>query len=181
MRGQSIEFDASFGEMAIADLAQFQIMIPTEVIKLRKSNTPLGLSISERIYADKGWVYQSGRMLGKVQGLRLHSIAMDSSPFKITPRLSAGIPISFEMSAHHPFSEAIAAKALFRYQFEQEPGFYYALFKDIKPRFVRIYPLQSSSPLEKLAEQFLHDEDTFIQRHQAQLMTVDFYREQFNL
>ncbi|MDJ0707252.1 MAG: hypothetical protein QNJ46_28590 [Leptolyngbyaceae cyanobacterium MO_188.B28] len=179
MRGKSIEFDASLHEIAIADLTQFQIMIPTGVIKLQRPKNPLGTS--KRIYGDAGWVYQSGRIIGLVQGLRLQSIVSDSSPFKISPRLSTGIPVSFEISAHQPLSEAIAANARFLYRFEQEPGVYFALFQNIKPRFVRIYSFQSSSVLEKLAEQFLVDERNFIQQRQSQLTNVEFYREQFNL
>ena len=181
MHSKSIEFDAFLREIAIADLVQFQIMIPTDTIRLRKPHNPLGLSIPERIYADRGWVYQSRRMIGQVQGLQLQSIVNNSSPFKISPRLSAGIPVSLEISAHQPLPDKIAAKALFLYQFEQDPGFHYALFQNIKPRFVRIYPFQSSASLGEMAEQFLTDEINFIQQRQSQLTNVEFYREQFNL
>ncbi|MCG8362079.1 MAG: hypothetical protein MJA27_01950 [Pseudanabaenales cyanobacterium] len=181
MRGKSTEFDTSLREIAIADLAQFQIMIPTDTVKLRTPQNLLGFSTSNRIYSDRGWVYRKRRIIGQVQGLRIKSIVSDPSPFKISPRLSNGIPTSFEISAQQPLPAAIAAKALFLYQYEQEPGFHYALFQDIKPRFVRIYPFQSPLALVGLVEQFLIDEENFIRQRQLQLKNVDFYRKQFNL
>ena len=181
MCGKSTKFDAYYREIAIADLDSFQIMIPTDTVKSRKPKNPLGFSTPRRIYSDNGWVHLQGQIVGQVQGLRLKSIVGDDSPFKISPRLSIGIPASFEICSQQALPVAIAAKALFLYQFEQKPGFHYALFQDVRPRFVRIYPSQSSSALVGLIEQFLIDEGDFIHQRQSQLSNVDFYREQFNL
>lgn len=181
MYGKSINSEIFFREIVIADLADFQILVPTDIIKISKKNNPLNLPKKQRIYSKQGWVHLNDQIIGQVQGLRIQSIANHNFPFKINPRISSGIPVSFEISTSQPLPQEISGKALFRYQFEELPGFYYAMFQNIKPRFVRIYTLQLKSTLLEQIQQFFSDKEDFIREHYAQLKNVDFYRKQFHL
>ncbi|MBP0000733.1 MAG: hypothetical protein J7641_17340 [Cyanobacteria bacterium SID2] len=167
MSERPADLDNVFQEIAMADLLQFQIAIPTGTVKNHKNS--LGLSTPKRIYSDRGWVHLSSQIIGRVQGLRLKSISRNDSPFKISPRLSNGVPISFEIAAQQPLPEFILFQALFCYQFETSSSFHYALFQNIKPQFVRIYSLESKADLAAQFEIFLINKKDFMRQHKTRL------------
>lgn len=108
---------------------------------------------------------------------------MDKGNCKPIKRLAPGVPIAFEASSHHPLPLNILASASFSYQFEGEASSYASVFRKLRPRFVRIYPIQrfhKKTILDKV-KQFLVEETKFVTDNREQLKLNPFYHEKFHL
>ena len=157
--------DGLAAEIAICDLGLFQILIPTEKHWLRHESTHSrknrwSLPKRTRIYRDRGWAFYQHQIMGHLTGLQFDPLVPPQSSLPTHRNLEVGQPISFEMSSQMMIPEAIAQRALFQYQFNPDPTLHYALFQNIIPQFIRIYPLRSTASLRKLAHKFLQEKKT---------------------
>ena len=150
----------SFNEIAIANLGPLFILVPTGTVHNPCNSSILGVPIPRRVYSESGWAFDPANqhISGCIKGLRLTSPFPDDSPFTIGKRLAQGVPLSFEFSSLLPFSEAIAALALFQYQFQDDLVLHYGLFQDLKPQFVRIYPFQTKEQFPVQVARCIHEE-----------------------
>ena len=157
--------DALASEIAICDLGLFQILIPTEKHWFRHESTHArknrwSLPKRRRVYRDRGWAFSQNQIIGNMAGLQLDPLISPKSSLPKYQKLEVGQPLSFELSSQRPIPEAIAQRALFRYQFNPDPTLHYALFQNLIPQFIRIYPLRSTASLTKLARKFLQEKKT---------------------
>lgn len=164
-RSDSFSMDLSAAEVAICDLGLFQILVPTEKQWSFRQRKGLGwlLPKRKRVYRDCGWVFYDDQVIGGLSGLRLHPLVdhsptADSSMVDSSEQLALGQPLSFEVSSQLPIPQAIANQALLLYQFNPSPELHHALFRNLVPQFVRIYPFRSSASLERLTRKFLREE-----------------------
>ncbi len=142
-RIQQTFLEQSFREIAIASLGSMIIVVPTDRTGDPMVKNPLRQQTSKRIYSEKGWLFEGDHWIGLLQGVHFEPFCPPDSPFKLSPRLSLGIPVSFEVSSNHPLPKSIAKQAAFLYQFDQEPGTYYGIFQKMIPQLVCIYPFVS--------------------------------------
>jgi hypothetical protein len=157
--------DALAPEIAICDLGLFQILIPTEKQwfqqrQAQSRKNRWSLPKRRRVYRDRGWFFSQGQIMGNLTGLQFDPLVPPNSSQPKVKSLEVGHPISFEMSSQYVIPEAIAQRAAFRYQFNPDPTLHYALFQNLIPQFIRIYPLRSTASLNKLAQKFLLEKQT---------------------
>ncbi|MEB3209782.1 MAG: hypothetical protein VKL39_00440 [Leptolyngbyaceae bacterium] len=143
-----------FREIVVADLTHFVLVLPTDTVARPHSQNHLGIPIPKRVYGHQGLAFIGHDNIGTVQGIRLQSVMPEGSPFKVSPRLSQGIPLSFEMSCQCKLPQAIAHQALFLYSFEHDPTLHYGVFKNVIPQCVRIYPFTSMRKIYQQVRQF---------------------------
>ena len=148
-------------EVAIANFESFLIVIPTQKILLRRQVMP-GLPNFKRMYSDSGWFFgtDADQVTGMVRNLQLTSLFPEQSPFKVSKRLSPGLPVSFELISYKILPRAIAGLALFQYQLQNEVVQFPSVFRQLKPNFVRIYPFQSVHDLPNLLSRYIQGEST---------------------
>lgn len=191
-----------FDELAIADLTDFQIAVPTTAKDINRPFFSAQLPVPQREYAPYGWLILGRRVAGQIDQLRIG--ALESYPlesystegrktaekvaeaiFKPIKRLTASIPLSFQLESPCPLPCVLAARGSFAYQFPGEPFPHRAIFRQIVPRFVRIYPFWPSatqnSALLNAVDRMLADEAAFIAKNYEQLRLVPFYRDRFDL
>ncbi|MEM9218159.1 MAG: hypothetical protein AAGD25_27940 [Cyanobacteria bacterium P01_F01_bin.150] len=147
-------------EIAIANLGPLLIVVPTDTIYLSPSKSNLKFPVPRRIYNATGWAIDghTNSLMGTINGLQLTSPFPKDSPLQIGQCLTQNVPLSFELKSTMPFSKAIASLALFQYQFQETQTFYYGMFHNLRPSFVRIYPRQSTQEFPEQVARFLHEE-----------------------
>lgn len=168
-------------EIVAADLDDFQIVIPT-AFKSRSSWQKL-LPSAQRQYGQEGWIIHQGKVIGSLNHLEIGDLTTEGNLFKPIKRLAPAVPVSFEIRSRRLLPYRVSMDAKFCYQFRDEPWVHYAVFRNVLPKFVRMYSVQSSHRRQVIlkARQLLIDEAEFVAKNRDQLKKVPFYREKFNL
>ncbi|MGF1459210.1 MAG: hypothetical protein ACFBSG_09305 [Leptolyngbyaceae cyanobacterium] len=180
--GRRLQSQVSPTEIAIADLNEFQFVVPTFKGALSWPDSDLHVS-PPRQYAQQGWVVYDERMVGTLRHLTIEAPSTFSPLCQPIKRLGPAVPLRFEIQSTRALPAAINQQAAFAYQFREPPLTYHSIFHRVQPRFVRIYPMGSlrSQHILSQTRQFLSEEAQFIQQNREQLKNVPFYREKFNL
>lgn len=168
-------------EIAIADLKHFQIVVPTTAKLINRAVLSAQIPVPERYYQKQGWLIYNQQLTAHLEALTIDSIFPKDSPFKPIHRLSSGVPISFQVRSSCPLTPQIAAQAAFTTQLPETDHPYYAVFRQVKPRFVKIYPFRATMRLLQDVEQTLVAESRFVSQNQEQLSQVSFYKNAFDL
>ncbi|MEO0948958.1 MAG: hypothetical protein AAFY11_12605 [Cyanobacteria bacterium J06641_5] len=165
-------------EVAIASFGAWQIAIPTDRIVVEKQVFSATIPIPERSYLSQGWVIDRKQPIATLEGLAIRSAVAVDSPFRMPLRLGPGVPLDFELQSHQPLPAKIATAARFACNCA---GKYYAVFRSMRPRFVRIYPFASENSIADAVRQLLAAEQALIADRGNLLKQVPFYCESFNL
>lgn len=173
--------ETQFDEVAIATFKDFQIAVLTTTHSVKRTIGSIVFPVSERQYANKGWLVSDRQITATLDGLEIGAIFADTSPFKPIQRLSAAIPISFEVHTRQSLPQQITQHAMLTCQLQGEAHPYHSIFRKITPRFVRIYPFLGIHHLIFAVNQFLAEETIFITQHSHCLKQVPFYQHYFNL
>ena len=182
MKNNSQELAAlEFNQVVIADLTDCQLAIPTTTKTVKKRIFSVWVPVSERLYAPEGWMVVEGQTIGTIHGLKISPIGPSNSPFKVHPHLGPAVPISFEARSTRSLPPSLIARAKFACEFPESEPPYYAVFHQVQPRFVRVYPLTATTSLAETVKTLLLEEENFIQKNYLRLQQVPFYREQFGL
>lgn len=174
---------AKYSEIAIADLGDFQIVVPT--VNRLASSAPLiqGLPTTKREYSTEGWVVHNDRLVGNLVHLEIGTTTDAAGIFKPTRRLGPGVPLAFEVWSRRSLPRWVRVHAALTCEFRQEPYPYCGLFRHCIPKFVRVYAAEGAPRHDSILKvrQLLIDEAAFIAQNRDRLKQVPFYREQFRL
>ena len=170
-----------FDEIAIADLAHCQIAVLTTT-RTTNRGTSLGQRIApRRLYQTQGWLSYRHQIIAHFDELKVGSIFTHNLPLKSIQRIAPAVPISFQVKSSQPLPTQVCAQSTFVCELPKTDFPYHAVFRQIRPRFVRIYPFEGiASLLEKVAK-MLQDRDYFIAENYQQLKRVPFYQDSFKL
>ncbi|NET37063.1 MAG: hypothetical protein F6K19_34400 [Cyanothece sp. SIO1E1] len=174
---------ANWVEVAAADLGDFQIVVPTANKVVSHPLASTHISIPKREYSREGWVIYHNQIISTLFALDVGEIVVEGCPFKPIKRLGPAVPIAFETRSRTPLPSQVIGTANFSCQVKNETLPYCSVFRQMLPRFVRLYPnqqLQREQILSKV-EQMLTEESQFVAKYREQLKQVPFYREKFNL
>ena len=165
-----------FSEIVLCDLSFCQLLVPSQ---LASKKSILGEIRPYRIFSDHGWIHYHGNIIGTLQGLHLTSPSHRQTSLFLKPKISVGCPLSFEVSSDQPLPPVFTDRAVFCYQFNPRVSQHLALFKDVRPRFVRIYPLKTTATLVDQIQTFLQEEAHFLAAHQQDFNAQEFYQQHF--
>ena len=98
-------------------------------------------------------------------------------PFAVNARISVGCPLSFEISSEQPLPPRLTDRAVLCYQFNPRASRHFALFRDVSPRFIRIYPLKSTASLANQMQVFLQEEASFLAKNESDFNAQEFYQQ----
>jgi len=174
---------AQYAEIAIADLGDFQIVIPTTNRSAQSTPLTQGLSISQREYSTAGWVVHKDHLVGTLAHLEMGASGDDGGVLKPIRRLGAGVPVAFEVWSRRPLPRCVRVHAVLTCEFRNEPYPYCGVFRGCLPKFVKIYATEGAPRYDSLLKvrQLLIDEAEFIAQNRDRLKHVPFYQKQFNL
>ncbi|WP_299414151.1 hypothetical protein [Acaryochloris sp. IP29b_bin.148] len=168
-------------QVAIADLKDFQLIIPTTTQVFPKAIFSTWVDIPKRLYAEEGWMVTNGGDIAALHGLAFDTHIATSTPFQLSQRLGPGVPISFESRSMRSLPAPLLAQAILSCCFPETSIPFYAVFRGFTPRFVRVYPWTRRDSLAEMADMMLADEQQFIATNYTRLRTIPFYQEQFGL
>ncbi|NET35134.1 MAG: hypothetical protein F6K19_24425 [Cyanothece sp. SIO1E1] len=172
-----------FIEVVAADLGDFQIVVPTSTQVVRSSFFLTHITTPKREYSREGWMIYRDQIVSSLFELEVGEIALENCPFKPIKRLGPAVPIAFETYGHNPLPSQVTGVASFSCQFKDGALPYCSVFRQLLPRFVRLYSIPQLHQEQILGKvkQLLVEEAQFVAQHREQLKQVPFYREKFNL
>lgn len=143
MQYDDIRSKLGFDEVAIAQFSGFQIAIPSISQTVPQKIFSTWVPLPKRFYHTKGGVIWSRQLSFSLSELRIQNLFKKSSVFPELRRLAVGVPISFEIQSTEPLPRDICQQAMLTCQISKEENTYYSVFRDITPKFVKIFPHQS--------------------------------------
>ncbi|MGF1538085.1 MAG: hypothetical protein ACFB4J_16595 [Elainellaceae cyanobacterium] len=171
-----------FDEIAIANFGNFQIVVPTTAqngINIGpRGQQALNAATLVRRYSSGGWLICDRRVTARCQGLTLGELSTPS-PFKPIRRIAPSIPLSFEALSEFPLAARAASQAIFCCQLSNSE--FLTIFRQIVPRFVKVYPFEGRDAILEQTKQFLIEEAWFISENYARLRHILFYQQRFKL
>ena len=167
----------SYREVAIANFGTFQIAIASDIASVSREIFSVPVPLPSRYYSSKGFLIWKYKPAFNLSGLTLTNLFPEPSPFPSIKRLSAGIPISFEIKSTKPLPQELIKLALLQCQILEEPAPYHTVFRDIAPRFVQIVPNQGILQLGYQVQRCLQQEKKLIQDNWQQLKKTKFYHQ----
>ena len=170
-----------FSQVVVANLKYCQIAIPTTTQLVNKRIFSTIVAVPERIYSPEGWMLVNGQTVATIQSLEISPVGGENSPFTVHPHLGPAVPISFEVTSVEPLPSSVSSEATFTCKLPDGSRQYYSIFRQAKPRFVRVYPFGSDRLLADIVTSFLTEERDFVFQHSSQLKNVPFYRDEFLL
>lgn len=165
-------------EVAIANFGTWQVAIPTDSNLVERQIFSAVVPVPERSYLSRGWATDREQMIANLEGLAIRPAVTTNSPANLPLRLGPGVPLDFELQSHQPLPTKIARTATMACSFG---GIHYAVFRGIRPRFVRIYPFAGQDSVADAVRQLLEAERAFIVEHGDRLKEIPFYCESFDL
>ncbi|MEO1210605.1 MAG: hypothetical protein AAFX78_13795 [Cyanobacteria bacterium J06638_20] len=173
--------DTHFNEVAIANLGEFQVAVLT-----RKQPTSLSSLLElkirpQRQYQGQGWLIWNDQTIACLSGFEIGSLDTEDAAFRLPKRLAPSVPISFEAQSRYPLPITILDGALMACELPNTPTPFRTLFRNIVPRFVRIYPFDIRMSLLANVRQMKMDEAEFIAQNREQLKGLPFYQDYFDL
>ncbi|MEL6552050.1 MAG: hypothetical protein AAFQ63_01115 [Cyanobacteria bacterium J06621_11] len=173
--------DLLFNEVAIADLNQFQIAVLTTTQKTRRQLFSAEISVSERVYQSQGWLIHNQRIVAHFDNLEIGLIFPKDSPFKVSRRIAVAVPIAFEVRSTQHLPLEVRARATLVCELPKADFPYHSVFRQILPRFVKIYDYRENCSLLDQVRDMLAAMDVFVSQNYDRLKRVPFYRENFDL
>ena len=174
-----------FDEVAIADFGPFQIAVLTNTTLVNKPIFSAQVTVPQRQYQSQGWLIYDGRVMTALEGLTLGSVFSEDSPFKPIQRMAPALPVSFEVQSSQPLPTQVSTQASFTCELQDTDFPFHNIFRQICPRFVRVYPFGKttalSTTLSAQVKQLLADEALFIKNNYARLKQIPFYKTHFEL
>jgi hypothetical protein len=170
-------------EIAIADLDGYQIIIPTASKPAGRPFLAKGMTAARREYGPEGWIVYRDRIVGTLTHLEIGATTDETGLLPPLKRLGPAVPIAFEGRSRRSLPTGVSAHAVLSCRLNHEPLPYCSLFRQQRPKFVRIYTVQSSHPREHLlkVQQLLIDEAAFVAQNREHLKNIPFYQEKFGL
>ena len=173
--------DRQFKHLTIANFRDFQIVVPTMTKMVEKQILSARVSVPEKIYDPQGWLISQGKIVAYIKGLEVGSVFSERSPFEPVRRINPSIPVSFEVESTNSLPTEVLRQAAFACQFEDEVFSYHALFKNVVPRFAKIYSFDTNNSVLDRVKQMLQAETMFITQNYERLRRVPFYQKNFGL
>ena len=170
-----------FDEVSIANLGFCQIIVPSSIQLTPKCLGQAEVLVPKRIYATEGQIVVDGEEVAVLQELKFEAIVSDGTPFKISPRLGPAIPLSFESRSETSLPQSLMKFAIMTCKIPKTVYPFYAIFRRIKPRFVRTYEAVSALSTKNIVRIMLAEEIRFVAENYSHLRSVPFYREQYGL
>lgn len=174
-----------FDEVAIADFGPFQIAVLTHTTLVNRRLFSAQMPVSQRHYQSQGWLIYDGQVIAALECLTLGSIFSEASPFTPIQRMAPALPISFEVQSSQPLPTQVSRQATFTCELQGTDFPFHSIFRQICPRFVRVYPfgktLTLSAALSTQVKQLLAEESLFIANNYFRLRQVPFYQKHFGL
>lgn len=170
-----------FDEVAIADFDQFQITVLTKTKIVSKCILSVRVPVPERLYQSQGWLIYDQQVIAHISDLQIGLVFSESSPFKSVRRLAPSIPVSFEVRSSQPLPAQLQSRSAFVCTLPNSDFPYHTVFRCLSPRFVRLYPLNVSTPLIESVKRMLTERDAFISQNYKRLKQVPFYQKHFGL
>ena len=135
--------EQGFDEVAIAKFSDFQIAIPSSTHTVPRKIFSTWVPFPKRIYHTKGGVIWGRQLSFSLSELRIQNLFSKSSIFPELKRLAVGVPISFEIQSSEPLPRDICQQAMLTCRISERKDIYYNVFRDVTPKFVKIFPHQS--------------------------------------
>ncbi len=170
-----------FDEVAIADFGPFQIAVLTTTVTVNRQLLSTPSSITERVYHSQGHLICQGQIVADLQSLEIGVVGTQQGLFKAIQRLAPAVNLAFEIKSPRSLPETVLTQARFAYQLPNSPSSYRAVFRQICPRFVRIYPFVGATAVPKQVVQMQAEEQHFVGQNQARLRQIPFYKASFDL
>ncbi len=143
MRYDDVRSKQVFNEVAIAKFKGFQIAIPSRTQTVPRKIFSTWVPLPKRTYHTKGGIIWDRQLSFSLSKLRIQSFFAKSSVFPELKRLAVGVPISFEIQSTEPLPRGICKQAMLTCRMSREENIYYSIFRDVTPKFVKIFPCQS--------------------------------------
>ncbi len=175
------EPESLFDEVAIADLNQFQIAVLTTSRQAQRWIFSAAVTVPQRRYQPQGWLIYDQKIVAHFDSLEIGLIFPKDSPFSVSPRIAPAVPISFEVRSAQRLPLAVCDRAALVCELPKADFPYHSVFRQMLPRFVKVYPYQASDSLVNLVGRMLADMELFISQNYERLKQVPFYRENFGL
>ncbi|MEM7773226.1 MAG: hypothetical protein AAF327_22310 [Cyanobacteria bacterium P01_A01_bin.37] len=172
---------ALFPEVAIADLAHFQIAVLTTHQQVNQNLFSTQIAIPEKLDQTQGWLVYNRQLVASLGKLAIGDIGLKDSPFEPIRQLTPAIPISFEVNSAQPLPAQVSSQAAFSCNVPESDFPYLTVFHQMKPRFVAIYPLKNDDSLVDKVTQMAIDETRFIEQNYQHLKHIPFYQDNFGL
>ena len=181
---KEISIGKAYNELVMASFGQFQIgVLSAQTNAIRQfcpAKTSAKTAVAMREYDSIGWLFQHNYHLGWLQAVAVEPLE-NPGPFKITPRLGVAIPLSFEVRSDHPLPPAITSLSCFSCKFPETISPYYAIFRKMRPRYVKVFPFSGTATMPQTLRQFIKAEATFVTENRQNLVQVPFYKSNFGL
>lgn len=143
MQYDNVRSEQVFNEVAIAKCSGFQIAIPSKTQIVPRKIFSSWVPLPKRVYHSKGGVIWGSQLSFSLSELRMQSLFEKSSIFPELNRLAVGIPVSFEIQSVRPLPKAICKQAMLTCQMPGRENSYCSVFREVTPKFVKIFPYQS--------------------------------------
>ena len=170
-----------FDEVAITDFNQFQIAVLTTTQMVNRYTFSASVPVPERIYQTQGWLICDQKIVAHIEELKLGFVFSSESPFSSIGRLAPSIPVSFEVKSSRPLPIQLHPQAAFVCEVPDTAFKHHAVFREISPRFVRLYPFCEDSSLLEKVRTMLKEEKIFIAKNYERLRHIPFYQKNFGL
>lgn len=170
-----------FDEVAIANFGPFQIAVLTATQVVERPIFSAHIPVPERTYQSQGWLIHHYQLIAHLDGLRINPIFSANGPFKPLCRLAPAIPVSFEINSSQTLPAQVIDQATLVCEFHNVEFPYHAVFRNVSPHYVRIYPFNQQADLLRNTKQLLADEAAFVTQNREQLKKVAFFRSRFKL
>lgn len=172
---------SEFNEVVLADFCSLQIAVLTRTTLVHQRIFSAYVPVPQRRYQSQGWLIFNGQITSTLENLVIEPIGAKDSPFDIVQRIGPAIPLSFEVKSALPLPALLSAQAAFAFELPNADFSFHSIFRQMRPRFVRIYPFREIATLSMQAKQLLSEEALFVTNHCHRLRQVPFYRDCFGL
>lgn len=143
MIDNNVYSEQGFDEVAIAKFSGFQIAIPSSTHTVPRKIFSTWVPLPKRLYHTKGGVIWDKQLSFSLSELRIQNLFSKSSIFPELRRLAVGVPISFEVQSSEPLPRNICQQAMLTCRMPEGENIYHSVFRDVTPKFVKIFPRQS--------------------------------------
>ncbi|MEL7476719.1 MAG: hypothetical protein AAGJ55_10905, partial [Cyanobacteria bacterium J06555_12] len=158
LRKSDRESTLLFSQVVVANLKYCQIAIPTTTKRVTKRIFSTPVDVPERIYAPEGWMIMDGQTVATIRSLEISPLGGGNSQFTVHPHLGPAVPINFEATSVESLPSSVTKRAIFACQVPDKISRYHTVFRQAKPRFVRVYPFGSDRSLTDIVQSFLIEE-----------------------
>ena len=169
-----------YDELVLASFGQFQIAVLSTKADVITRFCSTKLPAAKREYESIGWLFNKNYHLGWLQAIEVQPLE-NSGLFKIMPRLGVAIPLSFEVRSDQPLPQVISSLSCFSCIFPETISPYWAIFREMRPRYVKVFAFNQTASIPETLRQFMKAEEAFVTENRQHLVQVPFYKSNFCL